>query len=212
MAKVDGELPADNGPYRDGKGTLYEGGTRVVALANWPGKIKPGVVDGMIHVVDMYPTLAGLAGAKLGKNKPLDGLNVWPMRSAKESRRRATRSSTTSTVSRRRAPGRLEAGLAGRPAAQDGALQSRDDTSETTDLAAANPDKVKELQARITELASEMAPPLLLMEAVRLTFFAPPSTPDPSVLFNRATDRLDGQADRGAGARGHGVDPRRRHS
>ena len=27
-------IPADNGPYRDGKGTLYEDGTRVVALAN----------------------------------------------------------------------------------------------------------------------------------------------------------------------------------
>ena len=34
-------IPADNGPWRDGKGSLYEGGVRVVALANWPGR-KPG--------------------------------------------------------------------------------------------------------------------------------------------------------------------------
>ncbi|MCA8995797.1 MAG: arylsulfatase, partial [Planctomycetaceae bacterium] len=34
-------LPCDNGPYRDGKGSLYEGGNRVAACANWPGKIKP---------------------------------------------------------------------------------------------------------------------------------------------------------------------------
>jgi arylsulfatase I/J len=74
---VTGELPPNNGPYRDGKGSLYEGGTRVVAIANWPGHIKPGVVDEMIHVVDMYPTFAGLAGAQLGKNKPLDGVDVW---------------------------------------------------------------------------------------------------------------------------------------
>ena len=40
MSKV--VLPADNGPYRDGKGSLYEGGTRVVAFANWPGHIKEG--------------------------------------------------------------------------------------------------------------------------------------------------------------------------
>ena len=37
-----GELPPSNGPYRDGKGSVYEGGTRVVAFANWPGRIKPG--------------------------------------------------------------------------------------------------------------------------------------------------------------------------
>jgi len=57
-------LPPDNGPYREGKGTVYEGGTRVVAVANWRGHIKPGtVVDEMIHEVDLYPTLIGLAGA-----------------------------------------------------------------------------------------------------------------------------------------------------
>src|SRR6202012_4116599 len=59
MSKI--KIPCDNGPYRDGKGSLYEGGTRVCALANWPGHIKPGLtVDGIIHVVDLFPTLAGL--------------------------------------------------------------------------------------------------------------------------------------------------------
>lgn len=68
-------IPADNGPYRDGRGTLYERGTRVVALANWPGCIQPGsTVDQPINMVDMYPTLARLAGAPLGRNKPLDGM------------------------------------------------------------------------------------------------------------------------------------------
>jgi len=76
-AVVKGPLPPNNGPWRDGKGSIYEGGTRVVALANWPDHIKPGVVDGMIHVVDMYPTFAALAGAPPGKNKPLDGMDVW---------------------------------------------------------------------------------------------------------------------------------------
>jgi len=64
MSKI--KIPVDNVPYRDGKGSLYEGGTRVIALANWPGRIKPGsTVLGMIHVVDMYPTLVGLAAGKL---------------------------------------------------------------------------------------------------------------------------------------------------
>ena len=71
-------IPCDNGPYRDGKGSLYEGGTRVCALANWPGRIPAGSVDdGMMHVVDMYPTIAALANASTVKCKPLDGVDVW---------------------------------------------------------------------------------------------------------------------------------------
>ena len=62
-AAVAGELPPNNGPYRDGKGSVYEGGTRVVALANWPGRIKPGVVDEMVprrrHVSDFCGTGGG---------------------------------------------------------------------------------------------------------------------------------------------------------
>src|SRR5260370_33618485 len=59
MSKI--KIPCDNGPYRDGKGSLYEGATRVVSLVNWPGHVKSGTVDDMIHAVDMYPTLASLA-------------------------------------------------------------------------------------------------------------------------------------------------------
>lgn len=70
-------LPCDNGPYRDGKGSLFEGGNRVAAFANWPGRIQPQTVEGIIHAVDLYPTFAVLAGASTAKSKPLDGLNVW---------------------------------------------------------------------------------------------------------------------------------------
>ena len=34
-------------------------------------------MDGLIHAVDIYPTLAALAGASTAKCKPLDGVNVW---------------------------------------------------------------------------------------------------------------------------------------
>ena len=71
------KLPCDNGPWRDGKGALFEGGCRVAACANWPGHIKPQSVDGMMHAVDIYPTFAALAGAATTKCKPLDGVNVW---------------------------------------------------------------------------------------------------------------------------------------
>lgn len=70
-------IPCDNGPYRGGKGTLFEGGCRVAACANWPGQIKAQTVEGIMHAVDIYPTLAALAGASTSKCKPLDGVNVW---------------------------------------------------------------------------------------------------------------------------------------
>ena len=37
--------PASNGRFRAGKGSLYEGGVRVPAFVNWPGKLKPAVVN-----------------------------------------------------------------------------------------------------------------------------------------------------------------------
>ncbi|SKA76586.1 Arylsulfatase A [Prosthecobacter debontii] len=69
----------DNGPIRAGKGTLYEGGTRVVAFATWQGKIQAGsVVKAPLHIVDWYPTLLKLAGASAEQKLPLDGKDAWP--------------------------------------------------------------------------------------------------------------------------------------
>ena len=72
-------LGATNGQLRAGKGTLYEGGVRVSAFAHFPGKIKPGmVVSEPLHMVDWYPTLLKLAGAKPPQPLPLDGRDAWP--------------------------------------------------------------------------------------------------------------------------------------
>ena len=40
------------------------------------------------------------------------------------------------------------------------------------------------MKTRLTELAGQMAPPLLVMEAVRLTFYVPPVSADPTVVFS----------------------------
>ena len=69
----------DNGKYRAGKGTLYEGGVRVAAFVTWQGHIRPGsTVSQPLHAVDWYPTLKRLVGEKSAPAKPLDGVDIWP--------------------------------------------------------------------------------------------------------------------------------------
>ena len=69
-----------NIPLRAGKGTIYEGGVRVCAFANWPGHIKSGItIKEPMHMIDWYPTLVTLAGGSLEQRTPLDGRDVWPM-------------------------------------------------------------------------------------------------------------------------------------
>ena len=71
-----------NGKYRAGKGTLYEGGVRVPTVAVWKGRLPAGkTVNTPMHVVDMYPTLLGLAG-----RKSPHGYDVWPCISKGQSR------------------------------------------------------------------------------------------------------------------------------
>ncbi|KAM4734102.1 arylsulfatase A [Anableps anableps] len=55
----------NSGPLKCGKGTTYDGGMREPAIAFWPGVIKPGVTHEMASTLDILPTIASLAGAKL---------------------------------------------------------------------------------------------------------------------------------------------------
>jgi arylsulfatase A-like enzyme len=62
-----GHLPsmANNGPLRDGKQSMYEGGLRVPACMSWPGRIKSGRVSNQVNLsMDLYPTLLQLANAE----------------------------------------------------------------------------------------------------------------------------------------------------
>lgn len=69
----------DNDPLRDEKGSVYEGGVRVPALANWPGRLPAGaVVTQPLHMVDWHVTLLRLAGASPAAGVTLDGRDLWP--------------------------------------------------------------------------------------------------------------------------------------
>src|SRR6185312_14425227 len=58
---LGGHKPA--GPYRGGKYSKFEGGTRVPFIVRWPGRVRPGTSNALVSQVDLVASLAALAGA-----------------------------------------------------------------------------------------------------------------------------------------------------
>jgi arylsulfatase A len=74
------QLAGYNGPLRSGKGTTFEGGVRVPFIAWWPGRIAPrAAVATPISHLDLFPTIAQLAGAAVPAGVTLDGADISPL-------------------------------------------------------------------------------------------------------------------------------------
>ncbi len=80
---------SDNGPWltqglqggsagllREGKGSTWEGGMRVPAIAWMPGRIEPGVIRQPASVLDLYPTSLALTGAPRPTGVTFDGRDL----------------------------------------------------------------------------------------------------------------------------------------
>jgi arylsulfatase A-like enzyme len=163
----------DNGKFRAGKGTLYEGGVRAAAFATWDGQIPAGSkTSEPVHIVDWYPTLLELCGAPADESQlPLDGRNIWPTLTAgKPTPHDAILLNTTPGAGAiRMGQWKLIARTAdddadGEPARKiaGAAIELFDlaaDPYETTNLAEKHPDKVAQLQARLDDFARQASPP-----------------------------------------------------
>jgi arylsulfatase A-like enzyme len=165
-ADGDGQSSAaDNGPWREGRGSLYEGGVRVPALAHWPGRIKPGTVIGdPVHVTDVYTTAVKLAGGSLEQPRKPDGLDLWP---ALAEAQRSPRKETLLDVEDFRGAIRVgewklivHAALPSRVELFDIA----NDPEEAENKADTYPERVQELLARLNSYAYDMAPSKRLEE------------------------------------------------
>ncbi|MCP4640570.1 MAG: sulfatase-like hydrolase/transferase [bacterium] len=67
-----------NAPLRGSKGSLWEGGHRVPAIASWPGTIPSGhTVDDAAMTMDLFPTFTDVAGAPTPEG--LDGMSLLPL-------------------------------------------------------------------------------------------------------------------------------------
>ena len=149
----------DNPPFRNGKGSTYEGGVRVPCIIHWPGRVPADkMVDGMVHVTDLYPTLLKLAGGSLEQPLPLDGMDMWDVFTGAKPSPRAE------VVHNLPGGGTGEMGemsicqgawkLVGKEL-----YDLSNDPGEKTDLAAKHPDVYKKLSARIQQLVTERRPP-----------------------------------------------------
>jgi len=66
----------DSGPWRGTYFTAMEGGIRAPFIIRWPGKVPAGRVSNeIVHIVDLFTTLARIGGAEVPKDRPIDGVD-----------------------------------------------------------------------------------------------------------------------------------------
>jgi len=66
----------ESGPLRNGKGSCYEGGSRVPCIVRWPGKVPAGKTsDAIFATIDFLPTFAALAGFEVPDDRLIDGVD-----------------------------------------------------------------------------------------------------------------------------------------
>ena len=148
--------PTKNTPLRDGKGTLYEGGTRVPLLWSWAGKIKPdSTSDAVVGPIDLYPTLLDLLSIPKPDNQILDGTSYASVLRSEGPLQRQAYFNYHPHAGLNKAGGVwVRSGdwkllrWFGNPATHE-LYNLKDDLSEAHDLAATQPDKVKELSLLI---------------------------------------------------------------
>lgn len=76
IVKLGDHKPA--GPFRGGKYSAFEGGTRVPFITRWPGRIQPGVSDALVCQIDFLASFAAMTGQNLTNDAAPDSFNVLP--------------------------------------------------------------------------------------------------------------------------------------
>lgn len=66
------------GPFKGGKYTVFEGGTRTPFITRWPGKIPAGTSAQVVCTIDLATSLAALTGTEIPGDACLDSLNILP--------------------------------------------------------------------------------------------------------------------------------------
>jgi arylsulfatase A-like enzyme len=154
VARLGTHTPS--GPFRGGKYSSFEAGTRVPLIVRWPGHVKRGVSAALLSQVDFLATFAALSGQTLADTAAPDSVNLLPALLGRSASGRATYVEQGGGLALRQGRWKyIEPNNRARVNANtntelgnDAAPQLYDltrDPGEKTNLAAANPVKVKEM-------------------------------------------------------------------
>jgi arylsulfatase A-like enzyme len=160
VEKLGNHKPA--GPFRGGKYSNFEGGTRVPFIVRWPGRVARGISDGLISQVDFPASFAALTGQKLPQRGAPDSFNVLDALLGRTKTGRAHLVEQAGALSLRQGhwkyilPGRgpkmnlTNTELGNDP---DGQLYNLGtDPGETRNVAPEQPNKVKEMDALLARI------------------------------------------------------------
>lgn len=152
-----GQRPTSNAPYRTGKGWLYEGGIREPLLIKWPRVTKRGSqCNTPVITMDFYPTLLTAAGAPHNPEQHRDGVDLTPLLKGKSIADRPLFWHYPHYGNQGGQPGSaIRVGdwklIEWLDSQRTELFNLQDDLGEMHDLASANPEKVKELQAQLNQ-------------------------------------------------------------
>jgi arylsulfatase A-like enzyme len=171
-----------NTPLRGGKSSFFKGGIRVPFMVSWPGRIPVGrEIDVPVISLDLYPTIAGVAGLKVPESLHLDGLDLMPLMTGR-----------TSTLPRDELFWRIH-GSKGDAALRKGdwkvyrmaqydklfLFNLAEDPYEKTDLSKSHPEKLQELLARLHQWEEQMEEPRFWWSDAFFQKYKTAQTPEP---------------------------------
>jgi arylsulfatase A-like enzyme len=161
VEKAGDHRPA--GPLRGGKYSVFEAGTRVPFLVRWPGRVRPGVSSALVCQLDLLASLAALVGEPVDTREAPDSENVLAALLGESQVGRKTLVEHGGTLALRDGPWKLIPPKAGAAMNQNVRIESglrpdvqlydlREDLGETRNVAAAHPDRVREMSDRLQSI------------------------------------------------------------
>jgi arylsulfatase A-like enzyme len=183
VEKLGDHLPG--GPFRGGKYSNFEAGTRVPFVLRWPARVKPAVSDALISQVDLIASFAALVGPPLSDQRARDSENVLPALLGTSNTGRAVLVEQAGSLSLRQGTWKYIAPSQGPKINQDTKTELGNDSQpqlydlaadqgERNNLATTHPEKVRELAA--------------LLDGIRRVNGQPAASSRPNILLAIADD------------------------